>query len=309
MHQPTPVLQLLEDAAPSVGRVGLKLIRTLRVGYPGSLLSGPAELAARANVPPRTLDDLAVAAGFRDFAEAQHQARAALDRELRTPDARYSARLTGRAQGRPASLLDRIAEQDCANVTSTLRTLAAGGSLKLAAEALVGARRRYLVADRKSYAYAHLLGTDLQSLLRNVVVIDGLVNRPLDVIPDAAAGDVAVCFSLRRYATAALSTTRFLRAAGVTVVGFTDDARSELAGLADIVLVVETTSQSFVDSPTAVASAVHALATLAAAQTRGARSRLAQRDDLARKLDVYQETASLTAAEPATPNLGRREQR
>lgn len=289
-HRPTPVLQLLEDAAPGVGSAGLRLIRTLRAGYPASMLAGPAELTARAGVPAHMLDVLAVAAGFRDFAEAQHLARAAIDRDLRTPDARYSARLAGRGHAKPASLLDRVAEQDCANVTSTLRALAASGSLHDAAEALVRARRRYLVADRKSYAYAHLLGTDLQSLLRDVVVVDGLVNRPLDVLPDVRAGDVAICFSLRRYATSSLATARFMHAAGAALIGITDDSSSELAALANIVLVVETTSQSFVDSPTAVASTVHALATLAAAQTRGARTRLAQRDELARRLGVYEET-------------------
>jgi DNA-binding MurR/RpiR family transcriptional regulator len=305
-HRPTPVLQLLEDAAPSVGAAGLRLIRTLRAGYPASMLARPGELTARAGVPPHTLDALAAAAGFRDFAEAQHQARAAIDRDLRTPDARYSARLAGRGHAKPASLLDRIAEQDCANVTSTLRTLAATGSLHDAAEALVRARRRYLVADRKSYAYAHLLGTDLQSFLRDVVVIDGLVNRPLDVLPDVRAGDVAICFSLRRYATSSLATARFMHAAGAAIIGITDDSSSELAALASIVLVVETTSQSFVDSPTAVASTVHALATLAAAQTRGARARLAQRDELARRLGVYEETEASPGAQLASRPQPRR---
>jgi DNA-binding MurR/RpiR family transcriptional regulator len=248
-----------------------------------------------------------VAAGFRDFAEAQHLARAALDRDLRTPDARYSARLAGRSHSQPASLLERIAEQDCANVTSTLHALSGGGALGLAAEALVRGRRRYLIADRKSYAYAHLLGTDLQSFLPNVVVIDGLVNRPLDVLPDVTPADIAVCFSLRRYATSALATARFIHAAGATLVGITDDSGSALAELADIMLVVETTSQSFVDSPTAVASTVHALATLAVAQTRGARSRLAERDKLALQLGVYEEiTLPATDRQAPTPAGGRR---
>jgi DNA-binding MurR/RpiR family transcriptional regulator len=175
-----------------------------------------------------------------------------------------------------------------------------------AAEALVRARRRYLVADRKSYAYAHLLGTDLQSFLRDVVVVDGLVNRPLDVLPDVRAGDAAICFSLRRYATSSLATARFMHAAGAAIIGITDDSSSELAALASVVLVVETTSQSFVDSPTAVASTVHALATLAAAQTRGARTRLAQRDELARRLGVYEEDEASSGPQLARQAQGKR---
>jgi DNA-binding MurR/RpiR family transcriptional regulator len=289
VHQPTPVLQLLEDAAAGAGPAARRLVRAIRTGYPGSMLAGVAELAARADVPPGTLNALAAAAGFRDFAEAQHQARAAIDRDLRTPDARYSARLAGKPHGQQASLLDRIAEQDCANVTSTLRGLAVSGALERAADVLLQGRRRFLVADRKSYAYAHLLGTDLQSFLRNVVVVDGLVNRPLDTLSDAGTADTAVCFSFRRYAATTLSTARFLKSAGATVIGITDAADSAMADISDIALLVETTSQSFVDSPAAVASAVHALATLAATRSHGTRSRLAARDQLARALRVYEE--------------------
>jgi hypothetical protein len=42
---------------------------------------------------------------------------------------------------------------------------------------------------------------------------------------------------------------------------------------------------------------VHALATLAAAQTRGARTRLTQRDELARKLGVYEENEASPSAQ------------
>ncbi|MGH3261332.1 MAG: hypothetical protein ACRDNS_04980, partial [Trebonia sp.] len=124
MHQPSSVLQLLEDAAPSLGGAGERLVRAIRTGYPASLLKGPGQLAAQARVPPDLLDTLSAAAGFRDFAEAQHVARAMINRDLRSPGARYSARLSGRTAGRTeaAELLGRISDQDSANVTVTLRT-------------------------------------------------------------------------------------------------------------------------------------------------------------------------------------------
>lgn len=286
------MLQLFEDAAKDMGQAGQRLVRAIRAGYPGSMLLSAAELTLRAGVAPGMPDALAVAAGLRDFAEARHLVQAAIDRGLRTPDARYSARLAGKPHNQPASLLNRIAEQDCANVTSTLRGLAASGSLESAADALLQGRRLFLVADRKSYAYAHLLGTDLQSFLRKVVVVDGLVNRPVEVLSDVNAADAAVCFSFRRYAATTLRTARFLRAAGAAVIGITDDADSAMAAISDITLVIETTSQSFVDSPAAVASAVHALATVVASRSRGTRSRLAERDQLARTLRVYEESGS-----------------
>ena len=311
VHHPSSVLQLLEDAAPSRGAQGMRLVRALRAGYPDLMLDGVSHLVAGAGVTPQALDDLAAAAGLRDFAEAQHLARAEIDRGLRNPGARYTARLAGRARHRPppSELLERIAEQDCANITATVRTLAGNGALELAAQAVVAARRRYVVADRKSYAYAHLLGTDLQSFLRDVVLVDGLVNRPPDVLPDVTSADVAVCFSFRRYSKSALATAHQMRLAGATLVGVTDDSQSELAVLTAIALVVETTSQSLVDSPAAVASTVHALATLAALRARSARSRLAARDELARELGIYEEKPPGGAAGAARPAGAARKRR
>lgn len=289
VHQPTSVLQLLEDAVPAVGAGGRRVVRVLRPGYPESMLGDVRQLMNQANVAPQVLDSLAAAAGFRDFAEAQHVVRSETDRALRTPGARYTARLAGRAHRRPgpAERIERIAEQDGANIAATLRTLAGNGSLELAASAIVAARRRYVVADRKSYAYAHLLGHDLQAFLREVLVVDGLVNRPLDVLADLSSADIAICFSLRRYARSVLLTARHIAQAGATVIGVTDDSASELATIASIPLVVETTSQSLFDSPAAVASTLHALVTLVALRARGTRFRLARRDELAQTLAVY----------------------
>lgn len=292
-HRATSLLQCLEDAAPAFGEPARRLVRTVAQDYPQALLEEPGRLLRGSGASPQLLDDLAAAAGFRDFAEVRQRARIMVDRELRTPSARFSARLAKRPASE--SLIDRIIERETSNVASTLRSLANNGSLALAAEMLVGGRHRYIIGERKSYAYAHLLGADLQSFLPAVTVLDGLVNRPMDVLVDVTERDVAVCFSVRRYSRGSVTVAQALRRAGVPVIGVTDDPGSPLAKLVKLPLVAEIGSESLVDSPTAIASILHALATLTAVHARAARHRLTAREELARDLGVYSERTSSPA--------------
>ncbi len=298
-HRPTSLLQCLEDAAPAFGEPGRRLVRTIAQDYPRALLDEPARLLRRGAASPQLLDELAAAAGFRDFAEVRQRARITVDRELRTPGARFSARLARHPA--PKSLVDRIIERETSNVASTLRSLANNGSLALAAEMLVAGRRRYIIGERKSYAYAHLLGADLQSFLPSVTVLDGLVNRPMDVLVDATQRDVAVCFSVRRYSRGSVAAVHALRRAGTPVIGITDDAASPLANLVELPLIAEIGSESLVDSPTAIASVLHALATLAAVHARSARHRLTAREELASDLAVYSEATEAPAVALSEP--------
>ena len=293
-HPPTSLLQCLEDAVPAFGEPGRRLVRAIAQDYPHGLLEEPARLIRRSGASPQLLDGLAAAAGFRDFAEVRHRAQIMVDRGLRTPGARFSARLAKRPLSK--SLVDRIIERETGNVASTLRSLANNGSLALAAGMLVAGRRRYIIGERKSYAYAHLLGADLQSFLPAVTVLDGLVNRPMDILVDATPRDVAVCFSVRRYSRGSVAAAAALRRAGTPAIGITDDAASPLAKLVDLPLVAEIGSESLVDSPTAIASVLHALVTITAVHARSARRRLTAREELARDLGVYSETGPLVRA-------------
>lgn len=207
------------------------------------------------------------------------------NRQLSTPDERYGARLQRRSTA--TALLQQVVAQETANLTVTLERLQADGSLEQAARRIVAAKRRFVTGGSKSWSYASLLATDLSASMANVTLIDGTVVRAVDVLSDVRPGDVLVAFSLRRYARSTIAVAEEFAAAGGAVVGVTDDARSAVARVADVAVVVSTDSASYADSPTAVAAVVHILATLAAASAKGARRRLARRDVLTARLGVY----------------------
>jgi DNA-binding MurR/RpiR family transcriptional regulator len=207
------------------------------------------------------------------------------NRELSTPDERYGARLQRRSTA--TALLQQVVAQETANLTTTLERLQADGSLEHAARRIVAAKRRFVAGGSKSWSYASLLATDLSASMANVTLIDGTVVRGVDVLSDVRPGDVLVAFSLRRYARSTIALAEEFALAGGTVVGVTDAPDSAVAKVADVAVVVSTDSASYADSPTAVAAVVHILATLAAASAKGARRRLARRDEITSRLGVY----------------------
>ncbi|MBB5786183.1 SIS domain-containing protein [Jiangella mangrovi] len=207
--------------------------------------------------------------------------------ELTSPSQRFGARLQRPSSS--AALQARVIEQETRTLAEALEKVAADGSVAAAAASVVAARRRFVAGTGKSFAYASLLAVDLSAGLSNVTLVDGTLVRHLDVLADVRDTDVLVAVSLRRYRRETVALAERFAAAGGAVVAVTDSASSPLVPVAGQSIVVPTASASFADSPTAVAAVLHLLATLTTASAKGARRRLAERDRLARDLDLYWE--------------------
>ncbi|BDO43730.1 SIS domain-containing protein [Cellulomonas sp. NTE-D12] len=202
-----------------------------------------------------------------------------------SPDERFAQRLAGRPSAEV--LIRRVVGQETAHLPVALAAVVEQGSLPQAAALVVAARRRYVAGTAKSLAYATLLAADLSVGLSHVHLVDDATVRALDVLAEVAPTDVLVAFSFRRYRRETVALARAFVAAGGTLVAITDDVDAPLASIAHQTVVVTTDSASFADSPTAVVAVSHLLATLAAASAKGARRRIAARDELAADLDLY----------------------
>lgn len=207
------------------------------------------------------------------------------NRRLTSPDARYGARLRRRSSA--SALLAAVVEAERANLAHTMAELQADGSLERAAAKIVAARRRFVLGTAKSRAHATLLHLELSASLAGVSLIDEAAVRAIDVLSDVRPTDVLAAFSFRRYARRTITVARAFAEAGGHVVAITDDTASPLAAVGHTTVVVGTGSASYADSPTAISAVTHALATLTAASAKGARRRLARREELARTLSTY----------------------
>ena len=202
-----------------------------------------------------------------------------------SPDERFAQRLAGRPSAEV--LTRRVVAQETAHLPVALAAVVESGALPRAAALVVAARRRYVTGTAKSLAYATLLASDLSVGLSHVHLVDDATVRALDVLAEVGPTDVLVAYSFRRYRRETVALARAFVAAGGTLVAVTDDEDAPLAAIAHQSVVVTTDSASFADSPTAVVAVSHLLATLAAASAKGARRRIAARDELAAELDLY----------------------
>jgi DNA-binding MurR/RpiR family transcriptional regulator len=210
------------------------------------------------------------------------------DRSLDSPNARFGERF--RASVSASTVQARVIAAETESLTTTFNDLARTGAAARAAALIVGARRRFIAGEGKSATYAGLLDADLCATLSNVFLVDGRALSGLTVLTDVRASDVLVVFSMRRYRRESLRLGELFKRAGGQLVVVTDSADAPLADLADALITVHTGSASYADSPTAVAAVCHLLSALTSSSAKGARRRLAYRDELAHALGLYEPT-------------------
>ncbi len=213
----------------------------------------------------------------------------ALNRRLRTPQDRFGQRM--RTSLTSEALQQNVMAAETASLASTFAALAGSGSVPRAAQLILGSRRRFIMGEGKSAAYAALLNADLAATVSNVFLIDGHALAPLNVLSDVRSSDVLVLFSLRRYRRETIALGRLFQQAGGHVIAVTDSADAPLARYASVLIAVDTGSASYADSPTALAAVCHLLSTLTAAASKGAVRRLRKRDELSSLLSLYDDRA------------------
>ena len=201
-----------------------------------------------------------------------------------------SERFDRNVQRRSAQVLkQRVLEHQRAEFGKALAWAAEHDAIERAAALIVSARRRYLLGHGKSRAYASMLATDLSAGLSGVHLIGDGTPRALDVLGDIRQGDLLVAVSMARYRRETVDVaTAYVRKGGDLVL-ITDADDAPLAAVATAGIVIGTDSASYANSPTSVVLALHLLATLTIASSKGAGRRLRDRDSLAAELGLYAE--------------------
>ena len=129
-----------------------------------------------------------------------------------------------------------------------------------AVDAILAARRIYILGLRSSAALADFLGFYFQMIFDNVQVVHTsssgeIFEQLLRVRPE----DVVIGLSFPRYSSGTVQALRFVRDRGAGVVALTDSETSPLAETATELLLAQSDMASFVDSLVAPLSLVNAL--------------------------------------------------
>ena len=129
-----------------------------------------------------------------------------------------------------------------------------------AVDALMGAKRIYILGVRSSSALASFLGFYFNLLFENVTLVHtNSVSEIFEQVLRVGPGDVLFGISFPRYSKRTLSAMKYARDRGARVIALTDSQLSPLARVADHVLLARSDMASFVDSRVAPLSVINAL--------------------------------------------------
>ena len=129
-----------------------------------------------------------------------------------------------------------------------------------AVDALMGAKRIYILGVRSSSALASFLGFYFNLLFENVTLVHtNSVSEIFEQVLRVGPGDVLFGIRFPRYSKRTLSAMKYARDRGARVIALTDSQLSPLARVADHVLLARSDMASFVDSLVAPLSVINAL--------------------------------------------------
>ena len=138
---------------------------------------------------------------------------------------------------------------------------------RVAVEAILKAKRVYIIGVRSVAPLANFLGYYLNFMLQNVHIISTSgASEMFESIVGIHSDDVVIGFSFPRYCAATVKAAQYCRTTGATVIAITDNAQSPLGQCADHVICAKSDMVSLVDSLVAPLSIVNALIVAIAAQ-------------------------------------------
>lgn len=170
---------------------------------------------------------------------------------------------------------DRIGDQDVLSMVlqSDMEKLRQTGEIisredfAASVEAILKARRLYILGSRSTAVLASFLGHYLRHMLDSVhVVTNSGASEMFEQIIGVKPEDVVIAFSFPRYSTATFKGAEYCRSVGATVIGITDSSLSPLGRSSDLVLQCKSDMISLVDSLTAPFSIANALIVAIAAR-------------------------------------------
>ena len=163
---------------------------------------------------------------------------------------------------------NRIGDQDVVSmvIQSDMEKLRQTGEnlsrkdFSAAVNAILGAKRVYILGVRSAAPLADFLGYYLNYMFNNVHVLTGCgTSEMFEKIVGIDSQDVVIAFSFPRYSSATTKGAQYCRSTGATVIGITDSRESPLGVCCDHVLCAKSDMVSLVDSLVAPLSVVNAL--------------------------------------------------
>ncbi len=214
-----------------------------------------SKLGATVGVSESTVVRFATEIGYSGYPALQ-QAMQEMIRSKLTSVQRLE--MTSRNIG-PDKLLDAVLDQDIDILKRTKENIDRE-AFNRAADALVGAKKVYVLGAGSSLALATFLAHYLRLIFDTVQLVEATSEATiLQQIIRAGQGDAVIAISFPRYSKKAAKTLRYASDRGMVTVAITDSPLSPLAEHAAHLLLARSDMVSFVDSLVGPQSVINAL--------------------------------------------------
>ena len=198
---------------------------------------------------------------------------------------------------------DRIGNQDVlsmviqADIEKLRQTaeMVSRQDFKAAVDAILNARRVYILGVRSTAPLANFLGYYLRQMLDSVhVVTTSGTSAVFEQIIGVDEQDAVIAFSFPRYSTSTAQGAEYCRSKGAKVIGITDSLSSPLGRNCDHVLLAKSDMISLVDSLTAPLSIVNALiVAIASRREQELEKKFSELETVWEKYNVYEKQVDL----------------
>ena len=191
-------------------------------------------------------------------------------------------------------VLSMVIQSDMEKLRQTAETVSRE-DFAASVEAILKARRVYIMGSRSTSVLASFLGHYLRHMLDAVhVVTSSGASEMFEQIIGIGPEDVVVAFSFPRYSTATFKGAQFCQNVGAKVIGVTDSALSPLGRSSDHVLLCKSDMISLVDSLTAPFSVANALiVAIAARRERELAKTFSSLENVWEEYQVYEKRVEL----------------
>ena len=249
------ILALIQENGHTFSKGQKKIASYILESYDKAAFMTASRLGRRVGVSESTVVRFAAELGFDGYPDMQRSLQKMIRSRLTSVQ---RIEVTNDRLGEQ-ELLPMVLQSDMEKIRLTLEELDRD-SFERAVDAIVGARKVYIIGVRSAAAIASFLSFYLNLILDNVTLVSAnTASEVFERLFWVGEGDVVIGASFPRYSSRTVQAMNFARDRGAATVAITDSDASPLASISTYTLKARSDMASFVDSLVAPLSLVNAL--------------------------------------------------
>lgn len=252
---PKDILQLIQSNMSTFSKGQKRIAAFIQESYDKAAFMTASKLGKTVNVSESTVVRFAAELGYDGYPAMQK----ALQEMIRNKLTSIQRIEVSNDRIGDHDVLSMVMQSDIDKIRMTMEEIDRD-EFTGAVDAIVNAKRIYILGVRSSAALGGFLGFYFNLIFDNVVQIQSnATSEMFEQLLRVGEGDVVIGISFPRYSRRTVQALRFARDRKAKVVAITDSSASPLAACSDHTLLAKSDMASFVDSLVAPLSLVNAL--------------------------------------------------